>query len=217
MARGQEGADVLRRGGQARAVAIGLLLTATLLLAPACSGDDDDGAIPTTSTTRRTTSTTTVTASTSTTSTGAANSVEQEITARYTAFWDVRFKANQNPVNPSHPGLREYATGPQLDNVLAETTRNRDQGVAFRRPEQSVYERRVRVVRVDGEMASLQDCVTNDGIVYRVSTGEVIDDSVNTRSLEAVMRLVDREWRLESTRVLQEWEGVAGCARAQDS
>ena len=197
---------------------MGLVLTAAVLVAPACS-DDDGGAIPTTSTTtRRTTSTTSRDVTSSTPTTAASDPVEQEITARYTAFWDARFEANENPVNPDHPGLREYATGAQLDNVLRETTRNRDEGLAFRRPANSVYERRVRVVRVEAAAgtAVLQDCVTNDGIVYRVASGEVIDDSVGTRSLEAQMRLVDGEWRLESTRVLQEWEGVAGCAVARN-
>lgn len=198
--------------------AVALALVAVVFLAPACSGDDDDGAIPTTSSSRRTTSSSGASTSTSSTdTTTAGTAVEQEIQTRYTAFWEARFQANQAPPNPTHPGLREYATGAQLENVISETTRNRDEGLAFRRPEDSVYERRVRVVSVDGDTARLQDCVTNDGIVYRVASGEVIDDSVNTRSLEAVMRLVDGEWRLETTRVLQEWKGVAGCALAQGS
>lgn len=197
--------------------AAGALALAVLVAASACSGDSE-GAIPTPSTQRRsaTTSTTAVSAS-STTTTAGATSVEQEITSRYLAFWDARFEANQATPNPDHPGLREYATGAQLENVLAETTRNRDQGIAFRRPEPSVYKRRVRVVAIEGDTARLQDCVTNDGVVYRIATGEVIDDSVGTRSLEAVMRRVEGRWRLESTRVIQEWEGVAGCALAQDS
>ena len=58
----------------------------------------------------------------------------------------------------------------------------------------------------------LQDCATNDGIVYRVATGQVIDDSVVTRSVSATMRRVDGTWKLAEARVLQEWKGVAGCA-----
>lgn len=207
---------MLRRRRQAGAIATGLVLAVTALLAPGCSGDDE-GSIPTTTSPRRTSSSAPDDSTTTTSTTAAPEATtEDEVANRYRAFWDARFEANEDPPDPEHPGLREYATGPQLDNVLAETSRNRDQGLAFRRPSSSVYERRVRVVRVDaaGGTAALQDCVTNDGIVYRVSTGEVLDDSVGTRSLEAVMRLVDGEWRVESTRVLQEWEGVAGCAVA---
>lgn len=208
---------MLRIGRQARATTV--LLTATLLLAPACSGDDDDGAIPNTSSTRRTTSTSSsaVTTSSSTTSTGAANSVEQEIAARYAAYWQARFDANQNPPNPDHPGLREYATGEQLDNVVDETRRNLDDGLALRKPENSVARSSVRVVTVTGDEATLQECVVDDGIVYRFRTGEVVNDTVATHSVEASMRRVDGEWKVATTRLLQRWEGVAGCARADNS
>ena len=61
-----------------------------------------------------------------------------------------------------------------------------------------------------------QDCATNDGVVYRVATGQVLDDGVVTRSVEATMRRVDGAWRLADSRVIQEWKGVAGCALSPD-
>lgn len=175
-----------------------------VLVLTACGSSDDDGAIPrgtTTSTVRRTTTTA-----------AQATDDEQTITARYEAFWDARFKANQEPVDPDAPALREYATGEQLDHVIAETAQNRTLGLAFRRPEKSVYRRRVRVLSVRGDSAHLYDCVTNDGIVYRVATGEIIDSSVGTNSLDVTMRLVDGGWKLESAKLLQKWDGVGGCA-----
>ena len=198
---------------------MGLLFAATLLLTSACSGDDDDGAIPTTSTTRRTTSTLSnaVTTNTSTTSTPAADTVEQEIADRYAAYWQARFEANQNPPNPDHPGLREYATGEQLDNVVEETRRNLDEGRALRKPENSVARSSVRVVKVTGDEATLQECVVDDGVVYRFRTGEVVNDTVATHSVEASMRRVDGVWRVATTRLLQRWEGIAGCALAESS
>jgi hypothetical protein len=45
-----------------------------------------------------------------------------------------------------------------------------------------------------------------------VATGQVLDDGVVTRSVEATMRRVEGVWRLADTRVLQEWKGVSGCA-----
>ena len=42
----------------------------------------------------------------------------------------------------------------------------------------------------------------NDGIVYRTDTGEVIDDSVVTRSVSAVMVLVDGAWKFASRRII---------------
>src|SRR5436189_240114 len=69
-----------------------------------------------------------------------------EIVARYTQFWEVRFEANRDPVNPADPRLAQFATGAQLDNVLAETRQRRDQGLAVRRPEPSASTNRVKVV-----------------------------------------------------------------------
>lgn len=135
---------------------------------------------------------------------------------RYRAFWDARFEANSDPVRPDLPALRELATGVQLDNVIAETQRNAEEGLAFRRPDDSVYERRVVVVERGGGVATLQDCVTNDGIVYRVADGQVVDDEVVTRNISATMRKVDGVWKLAATSEVQEWEGVAGCALSGD-
>ena len=183
-------------------------VTAALVLVLAAAGCSNDGeALPGTTTTTRPTTTTT---------TEPEQTAEEEAVERYLAFWDARFEANSEPVNPDHPALREYATGEQLENVLEETRRNAREGRAFRRPENSQGRRSVRVVRIEGESAMLQDCVVNDGVVYRVDTGEVIDDSVVTHSVEATMARVDGEWKLESARLVQRWEGVAGCALSAD-
>jgi hypothetical protein len=145
------------------------LRASTVLLAFAllagCRGGNDTTAMPTTTSAPPLPTTTTV----------GEDRVAADIVDRYKQFWEVRFEANREPVNPDDARLSEYATGPQLENVIRETRQRRDQGVAIRRPERSVYERRVKVVRVEHDTAALQDCVTNDGIVYRVTTGEVVD------------------------------------------
>lgn len=206
-----------RVDGQA-AAARGPLTILALLVAlgaavSACTGDSDDEIVApdTTSTTTDTRSTTTTDADT-TTSTAELPELQQEIVDRYEGFWTVRLRANQSPVNPDAPTLAEYATGAQLDNVRGETQQRLDDGLALRAPDESVTDHRVRVVSVTGESAQLQDCFVNDGVVYRVATGEVVDDAIVTRNVTASMVLVDGVWKLESATVIQEWEGVAGCA-----
>ncbi len=181
------------------------LLTLSLLLLAACRDDADP--IAGGSATTAAAVPTSAPATTPTTQDAAT-----EIVARYNQFWEVRFEANRHPVNPSDPRFGQYATGQQLDNLLTETRQRRDQGLAIRRPDQSVAQRRVQVVDVVAESATLQECSVNDGVVYRVATGQVVDDSVVTRSVVATMRRVDGTWKLAETRVVQQWEGVAGCA-----
>lgn len=187
-------------------------LLALVLLFAGCRADSGFGTAAPSSTLSTTVPSSSATIPT--TSTTADPAVE--IVARYKQFWEVRFEVNHTPVNPADPRLAQFATGKQLDNVVMETRQRLDQGLALRRPEPSVSKNRVKVVQVAGDTASLQDCSTNDGIVYRVATGQVLDDGVVTRSVEATMRRVDGVWRLADTRVLQEWKGVAGCAQSPD-
>lgn len=198
-----------------------LVVAVACLVVGSCSGDDDD-AIPdpssssTTSASSTSTSSTTEPDETSPTTT-APDDVQALVTARYLEFWDARFEANNEPVDPDSARLRDLATGDQLTNVVAETQQRKDSGLALRAAEDPVKERRVRLVDVQGATATIQDCATNDDVVYRVATGEVLDDSVVTRNISAEMRLVDGQWRLAAAQELQKWEGVAGCALSSDS
>lgn len=194
-----------------------MLLAVVVLAAAACSGDGEssspDSSTSSTSTSSTSTTTSDPTSTTATTdTTSPIGDEEAVILERYLEFWDVRFEANSDPVDPADPRFADLATDAQLSNVLEETQRRADQGLALRNPTDSVTERRPVVVSVDGSEATIQDCSINDTIVYRVSDGEVIDDSTVTRSVSATMRKVDGVWKLSSTSEIQKWEGVAGCA-----
>jgi hypothetical protein len=157
-----------------------------------------------------------VTTSTTTSSSppDGSQSDDQELVDRYVGFWDARLAANEVPPDPDDPALAEFATGPQLDNVVAETRQRLDDGLALRSADPSRTSHDVTVISQTADRAELQDCFVNDGIVYRPDTGEVIDDSVVTRSVSADMVLVDGVWKLERATVVQQWEGIAGCALA---
>lgn len=87
--------------------------------------------------------------------------------------------------------------------------------MALRRPDESVARRSITIVSNDGQKASLQDCAVNDGVVYRVATGEIVDDSVVTLSIEATLERIDGHWKVATTQLIQKWEGVAGCALSE--
>jgi hypothetical protein len=201
-------------------------VVAAVLLLASCGGDDGPDASPgpeTTSTTndRSTTSgltsstTSTARDSSTTTNTGTpASSAEQEIIDRYIAFWDARFAANSGTPNPNDPALAEYATGEQLTSVVAETQENFNEGLAFRaRPDPADF-RQVTVVSVEGDQAVVQECFVDDGLVIERATGDVVNDTIATHSVRGELARVEGEWRVSSTRLVQRWEGVNGCARA---
>jgi hypothetical protein len=192
-----------------------------VLVASACSGDDDsppdDASNRTTTTGDQDETTSTTQAASSSTATTAAgeefDSVADEIVARYEGYWDARFAAN-SPPNPDDAALREYATGEQLDHVIAETQDNLNAGVEFRRADEPADFREVSVISVDGDRAVVQECVVNDNLVVRTGTGEVVDGGVATYNVRGDMQRVDGEWRLAAANQVQRWEGVAGCALA---
>lgn len=212
----QAGAHRRTRGGL---VALTVLLGIGTL---GCSGDD--GATPSTSTTeaRRSSTTTETTGPASTTesttttsgSTPPGESTEDEIVARYIAYWDARFAANSGTPNPDDPALRDLATGAQLDAVIAETRANLENGLAFRPATNPSDIQRVDVIQLVGDHAVVQECVVTDGVIYRRDTGEVVDGEVYTQNIRGELQHVDGAWRVSAARLIQQWEGVAGCAHA---
>jgi hypothetical protein len=164
---------------------------------------------PTTTTTTTTEATTGSTSSTTTSST-----VEDEIISRYVGYWDARFSANSHTPNPNDPALREYATGAQLEAVVTETQRNLDEGLAFRRATRPANVQRVNVVEVEDEQAVVQECVVTDGVIFRRDTGEVVNGDVYTQNVRGELRRVDGVWKVSAARLIQQWKGVAGCAKA---
>lgn len=195
-----------RSGGWGRrfGALAGLLTFAALA---GCSGDKDPVVAPTSTTTRPPPTTTT---------TAAQDPVATEIVGRYKQFWEARFAANQAPPNPDAAGLKEYATGRQLEQVVTETRHNLEGNLALRRAEKRVGRSSVKVVKVEADTATLQECVVDDDVVYRYQTGEVVNAAVATQNVEATMKKVDGVWRLAAARMVQRWEGVAGCALSED-
>lgn len=207
-------------------VAVAVLL---ILGGVACSNDDlaapsttttteANRTLTTTLTTTTTTGSTTAsepTASSSSSSAPAGQTVEDEIIARYIGYWDARLAANSGTPNPDDPALRDYATGAQLDAVVAETRTYLEQGLALRHAENPVDLQQIHVIEVDGDRAVVQECVVDDLVVVRRDSGDVVNDAVATHNVRGELLRVDGVWRVSEARLVQRWEGVAGCAPAR--
>ena len=194
------------------------LAIAVVLFGAACSGGDAETLSTTTAPGRSSASASTIPAPTQATTTSSpasgGQSLEDEIIARYIGYWDARFAANRGTPNPDDPALREFATGAQLESVLAETQANLDQGLAFRRAAHPADIQRVSVVEVHGDEAVVQECVVSDGVIIRRDSGEIVNDDVTTHNVRGEMQRVEGEWRVSAAELVQRWEGVAGCAHA---
>lgn len=213
-------------GSPRRRAALGIACVLLLMAVASCS--DDDNATASTSTTAGNRTSTTLSTTSSTTSTTAAattittegapvttapgTTAEQEVIDRYVGYWTARFNANSGVPNPDDPALRDFATGRQLEAVITETQSNLDQGLAIDRAAEPHNFQRVTVVEIDGDRAVLQECVVDDGLIVRRDSGEVVDDSVSTHNVQAQMLRVDGVWKVSEARLLQQFEGVAGCA-----
>lgn len=210
--------------------AVATIVLTMVVLAGACGGSDDGPDEPeprgTTTTespadtaTSESTGTTGGTAATTgspeTVGTEPAGSVEDAIVEAYVGFWDARLDANSPPASDAS-GLDAYATGQVLEDAQAEVASNREQGVEFREADDPADFRRVTVVEVSGDSASVQECVVDDVLVVRSSDGSVVNDAVATQSLRGDLRLVDGRWLLAESTLVQRWDGVAGCALADE-
>lgn len=139
-------------------------------------------------------------------------SVEDQIVAAYLAFWDARFEANTGTPDPDAPALRATATGEQLVAVVGEAQANRDGGLAFAvRPNPADF-RKVTVISTEGDRATVQECVVDDGLLVRQGSGEVVNDSVETHNARGELVREGGVWKVSRVELVQRWEGVGGCA-----
>ncbi len=142
-------------------------------------------------------------------------SVEESVAERIRGYFDAREAANAAPSpNPDDPRLAEFATGTELASVIEETTAKRDAGRAIRPGEGGLAEVRVGSVVFEEATGTAAVCSIDDGVVFEVASGDVIDNSVLTHSYTAELAFADGEWKVSQIVRLQQWEGVAGCALA---
>ena len=178
---------------------------ALALLLAGCGGSGEPaagGEVPTPPTTASP-------ASTSTTVSTAE--IEQAVVDAYLTSWEA-YHAASDPADPTSPALAETMTGPALEQAVESLEAFRITGRVGRFPEGSIAERHPEVVSLLGQEATVRDCRVDDSQIVIAATGEVVNDLVGTARYEASMVAEDGRWKVRSLTVVEEWEGVAGCA-----
>lgn len=152
------------------------------------------------------------------TETGAPLTEEQKIVAAYKGYWEAIKLTNTPPVNPHHPMLGAYATGPQLQAVVDAASKKVADGLATKYPEPSVRVQRVTSVSISGDRAKLEACDTDDSYVINLKTGSPAGPSGGSETYVVSATMI-REgattWKVSSMQFGQSWPGVAGCATAR--
>ncbi len=204
------------QAGQARrvrrtrvgAVAVALVV---VVLGGACGGEGGGAAGEVTTTTSPSPSAEPPASSTTTTTEPMTD--EEAILAAVRRFWVVVLETS-SPPDPATTRIAEVATG-EAETTAMETIRNRHAfGQAVRLPQQSVYRHDPVIESIGVDIAVVVDCGVDDGVLYDLATGEILNGEVQTVQWRTTLVRVDDKWLVQVNDVVDSWEGIAGCASA---
>ena len=132
-----------------------------------------------------------------------ATEEEAAVAEAYLAYREAFLEAEMGPeINVDHPGLAAYAVDPILTGVRELLQGFRDDGVVARLAEDSLYEIDVTVMSIDGDRAQLIAFTVNDAVLYKASSGEIVDDRVVSRTISVELRRIDGQWHVANQTVL---------------
>jgi len=111
------------------------------------------------------------------------------------------------------PALSAAFADPVLDKLKNLFISRSLVGQAARTPEPSQASTTLMDFRFEDDgAATILECSVDDGIVFELASGRVINDKVATLQRRAELRLVDGDWKVTELVNLGEWEGVTVCA-----
>ena len=198
-----------RRSGVLRLLVLVLLAA---LLTVSCSDDNEPTAASSTVVTSPTTPTTRL-STTTTVAPDPADQVEADVVAAYRAASDAFLEAAAIP-DPDFVALAETHLDPMLNQRRGVITELRFENRVIRLPEDSIH-------RIDPlsfelrepDVAVIEVCIVDDGERFDATTGALVTDGQpGTSRFEAALTRVDGRWLLTEQLLVEEWQGVAGCA-----
>jgi hypothetical protein len=138
-------------------------------------------------------------------------SVKLAVSEAYDAYWRTWEEAITAPVNPQHPGLDRYFTDIALERARTNLQKMVDKGTAGRPADNPVGKHTIRSIDTNGKVAYIEDCSVDDGVIYDVASGNVVDDNIATSLIAGTAINVDGEWKISNTLVKRRWDGVSLC------
>lgn len=182
-----------------------LALCGVLLLAAACGDDGAEAASDTTTST---------TASESDPADDEAR-LDEVVEALYAEHLAVCEALGPPAPDANHPDVRATSTGPVRDRLEELAEEFREEGLAYRCPDDSRVEFRVLAFEFgefEGSDAAWLDlCLIDDSERVVVETGEVVGGGLTAAHLSDALLQVDGKWKLAERRVNDQWEGEGEC------
>lgn len=196
-----------RLGCRLAAGAVALALCVSLA---ACGGGGASGEPDEAAETTEQTSTTEPPATTTTVDQQAQALADAE--AAYFAYEEAYLAAAADPVDPQHPELQALITDDQRIYLNGKLGSDLAAGEAVRPAEPSQFSSEVlsSTLQADGSVL-LVVCRVDDRVVYKVATGEVVNDAVATSTVDTVMVNDSGAWKVSSTTAVARTPGVASC------
>ncbi|HEX2577782.1 MAG TPA: hypothetical protein VHK88_15625 [Aquihabitans sp.] len=189
------------------------VLVATALAVGACSNDGEDAA-PTAEATmpeRTTTDPASVVERSTTTTT--PPTPEEEVEAAYLEIMDAYFRRLERP-NPDDPSIAVNHSGSSAVDVAEILTTLSDAGQVARFSDDGPPTPKVeRTEMLAVDRARLRSCIVDPTVLADRETGEVLNDAVSSRLVEAVLLRSGGAWKLDSLSVLERWADDRGCNR----
>jgi hypothetical protein len=175
------------------------------LAAGACGGDDGDE--------ESTNTTTASSTSAPTTTLDEETQKEEAAKAAFLAYHGAALEAASDPVAPRLPKLQNLMTDDQQQIVTRNLEDLQASGRAVRAGVESLSSHDVRSADLQrGGWVLIVDCEVDDAVVYEVETGNVIDDDIATRLVEARMVHEAGTWKLALSSITREWDGASECS-----
>ncbi len=149
-------------------------------------------------------------ATTATTATVEADPIKAAGNA-YIAFEEAVAAAGAIP-DPDSPALRATATGQALADAVEQLRAWQLSGRAARAVGPVTDGVRVTGASLTTEGVHVRACEVNDDQVVIADSGKVVNADVVTRLYDVTVVKEGDSWKVSLLRVIERWEGVAGCA-----
>jgi hypothetical protein len=187
-------------GGAVRRVSVAVLASVVVLAAGACGENDGDEESTDQTAPSSTSATTTTTTNPS-----------AEVEAAYLAYWDAYLEASSEPVNPDLPELQALMSGGHQQVVTRNLRNMQANALAVRERENSQFRNVLETVELADAAARFTACSYDDLVTYDVATGEPVDASVATKSLEGRMVFEDDRWKVAQLEIVSRELGSDQC------